>query len=239
MAIASAGVAVAGVALVGGALSGFAPVRSLAPAVRAGGAAGGGVAGTCALFLRSSAVRYADGAPPGHTGGFGEPTCERCHFHAEASEEGRLELSGLPAAWEPGREYPLEVSVRSPGMARAGFQLAARFCDGGQAGTWRAGGDGVGVVSADDAGVRYVGHTEPARPGAAGAAAWRLTWIAPEEAGGTVLLHLAANAANGDDSEFGDAVYADSLRSVPLSAESEGGEDGGVPRRCDGTKEGR
>lgn len=195
--------------------------------------------GFAPVHVTRSAVGYADGAPPGHTGGFGEPTCQRCHFDAEAAEEGRLELSGLPETWETGREYLLEARVRSPGMVRAGFQVAARFCDGRQAGAWRVGGDGVAVTTADDSGVRYAGHAEAASPGAEGAVAWRLTWIAPEEPGGTVLLHLAANAANGDDSEFGDAVYADSLRISPPGVDPEDGDVGRAPRRCDGTEEGR
>ncbi len=180
--------------------------------------------GSAAGVGPAAAVYYADGAPPGHSGGFGEPTCQRCHFDAEAREGGRLEVAGFPTTWRPGRGYPLVVRLRSPGMAGAGFQLAARFCDGRQAGHWRTDGGGVGVAAPDSSGVRYVGHTRPARPGPGGEAVWRFTWIAPEESGAPVRLHLAANAANGDDSEFGDAVYADSLTSAP--ADSGGGADG-------------
>jgi len=50
----------------------------------------------------------AEGPPPGHTGGLGEPTCRACHFDApEELEVGELVLKGLRAAYAPGTEYPL------------------------------------------------------------------------------------------------------------------------------------
>lgn len=182
----------------------------MAGAVAVGGG-GGGEGGRTPV----GRLGYADGAPPGHTGGFGEPTCVLCHFDAAPSEGGRIEIEGFPASWEPGGEYPLELRLRSPGMARAGFQLSVRFEDGRQAGSLRAAGTGVEILGPDSSGVLYAGHARPASPDAEARAVWRLEWVAPKEARGAVRLHVAANGANGDDSELGDAVYADSLASEP------------------------
>lgn len=195
--------------------------------VAGGAVADGPVAGGAADAARGEpprdpppAASHADGAPPGHTGGFGEPTCVRCHFDATAGE-GRLEVTGFPAAWAPWGEYPVEVRLVSPGMRRAGFQLSVRFREGAlagrQAGTLRADEAGVRVVEGDSSGVAYAGHAEPGAVGADGRATWRVTWLAPSDTGAAAVLHVAANAANGDDSEFGDAIYTDSLSSAPVA----------------------
>ena len=39
-------------------------------------------------------------------------------------------------------------------------------------------------------------------------AVWVLDWQAPSKKAGAVKINVAANAANGDDSEFGDLIYA-------------------------------
>lgn len=163
------------------------------------------------------AVAYVDGPPLAHTGGFGEPTCRACHFDAELNEApGGLVLKGLPAAYEPGERYRFTVALSRAGMGRAGFQLAARFAGGGdageQAGELRAvNGDRVEVVRHEASGVLYARHreagTEPITPDST---RWRLDWTAPAAAAGDVVFHVTANAANDDASEFGDFIYATS-----------------------------
>jgi hypothetical protein len=104
-------------------------------------------------------------------------------------------------------------------MRRAGFQLAIRFAEGEaageQAGTLAAAGDRATVtVSPADSrpGVAYAHHT---RAGTSlvspDSAVWRLEWVAPPH-GGAVLVHVAANAANDDASEFGDRIHLRSYR---------------------------
>lgn len=126
-----------------------------------------------------------------------------------------MEVRGFPRRWETGAQYPLQVRLRSPGMTRAGFQLSVRFEDGRQAGRLEGTGPGVEIDDPDSAGVLYAGHERPAAVGPDGRASWRLAWTAPEVPNAVVRLHVAANGANGDDSEFGDAVYSDSLASRP------------------------
>jgi len=151
---------------------------------------------------------YADGPPPGHTGGFGEPTCRACHFDAPLNDAGgRLTLEGIPRDYAPGHTYRLRITVTHPGLAAGGFQLSARFRDGAQAGAFTVDPALMRVRRADSSGVVYASHTKTGtRPVAPDTARWTLAWHAPAR-GDTILFHLAANAANGDDSEFGDFIF--------------------------------
>jgi hypothetical protein len=156
----------------------------------------------------SGATAYAEGPPAGHTGGFGEPTCQACHTeYALNLQGGSLNLEGWPEPFEPGRAYTLTVVLDAEGMALAGFQLAVRDPDGRQAGRLRPVDNRVAVV--DSGGVSYAQQTEAgSRAGHARTVRWQLEWTAPE-VGPSVEVHVAANSANGDDSPFGDLVYAD------------------------------
>lgn len=157
-----------------------------------------------------SAGAYRTGAPAGHTGGFGEPTCETCHSPG-AERAGSVTLE-VPDRVRAGASQELRVILQDPELRSGGFQLSARFSDGPkrgqQAGTFVEG-PGLRVVEGA-AGVQYIGHTEAGVRQAQGQAgdrvAWPVRWTAPGS-GDAVTFHLAANAANDDDSEFGDRVY--------------------------------
>lgn len=169
---------------------------------------------------------YLDGPPPGHTGGFGEPSCHRCHFDRPVDPPGgRMEVAGLPGRFEPGRPYRFEVRVSGQEVGRAGFQLSARCAAGPrrgeQAGSLEAVSGRVEVVEGAGeeyrgaAGVAYAGHTMTGtEPKGGDSVSWTVRWVAPEDPNGCseVALHAAGNAANGDDSEFGDRIYLDTFR---------------------------
>ena len=157
---------------------------------------------------------FTEGPPPAHTGGFGEPTCVQCHFgETENDPAGRVTLRGLPAATSPGERHRITVVVARPAIAGGGFQLSARWADGpragAQAGTLRSVDSRARVVPAGVPAIQYAQHTAAgtALP-AAGSARWTVEWIAPGGGGsGSIIFHVAANAANGDDSQFGDFIY--------------------------------
>jgi len=206
------------------------PPRSFRSALRRGGGALAALGAALTLAARPS--RFKEGPPPAHTGGFGEPTCRQCHADAGLNEPGgRLAIAGVPSDGIPGRTYELAVSLERVGMLRAGFQLAARSAAGDLAGTQ------AGVLSPVDARtaivsdslthVSYIEHTllgtAVASGGAGGAggaggssaARWTFRWTAPVTGTGAVVLHVAANAANDDDSPLGDFIYASAVQVPP------------------------
>ena len=160
----------------------------------------------------------ADGPPLGHTGGFGEPTCQVCHADAELNQPGGvLGIEGVPATYEPGVRYSITVVIASEGMTRAGFQGAFRFADGDDQGKQAGRVEPIDTrvtvsVSAAPA-VEYVHHTESGSELAESElASWSFAWIAPD-ARDPVIIHVAANSANWDDSPFGDLIYTTEARS--------------------------
>lgn len=166
----------------------------------------------------SLSLRYRDGPPPGFSGGFGEDHCQACHFGDTLNAApGRLTLTA-PPRYSPGKTYPLTVTLTRPGMAVGGFQLTARFDDGGaQAGTLAiADGDRDRIKVTTDRGVQYAYHQRPGtRLTGPNVVRWTLKWTAPS-AGGAVVFNVAANAANEDDSQFGDYVYTAAARSAAV-----------------------
>lgn len=161
-----------------------------------------------------SAAPYAEHPPLGHTGGFGEPTCQACHFGGKGNGgDGTLAVGGLPDTVRPGRSYRLSVQLVAS-MKRAGFMLAVRCPDGTQAGrlspldTAR-----VAVHTADSTDVQYAHHTleGTSLPGQ-NQSTWALRWRAPETPGDSAVVHVSANAANDDASEFGDEIYTRTVR---------------------------
>ena len=160
---------------------------------------------------------YAEGAPPGFSGGFKEESCHACHFHAELnSGGGRVTIDGVPAKFVAGERYTLTVTVIRTGMKRAGFQLAARFKDtGAQAGTVAPGPGAAARVGVDSHGdVQYAGQKQAGSSVTADAARWTIEWTAPAR-GGPVIFHAAANAADGNESADGDFVYTAAAESAP------------------------
>ena len=157
----------------------------------------------------SRAAAYADGAPPGFSGGFGESSCDACHFEAAVNTPpGRVTLTGVPERFVPGARYPLTITLSRPGMMIGGFQLAARLDgDGTQAGTLAPGPGDDKRIKIEPGTIQYANQrqagTDLAGPGTA---KWTVVWTAPNTPG-TVRFHVAANAADKDEAARGDYVY--------------------------------
>jgi hypothetical protein len=173
-----------------------------------------------ALTAAVAPMRFKAGPPPGVTGGFGEPTCRKCHFDNELNDlGGRTSLVGLPAepGYRPGDSYELSVVLRRAGMLRAGFQIAARVATGPDSGA------PAGVLTPIDQRTavvwdttRHLGYLEHTAAGTTvngDSARWRFRWTAPPGSKATmVVFHWAANAANDDDSPLGDFIHTGAVR---------------------------
>ncbi len=154
-------------------------------------------------------LAHADGPPPGHTGGFGEPTCQQCHQGNALNEApGALTLTGLPKVYRPSHTYELTVVLTRPDMKAGGFQLSVRSEGLGRQAGELAPADDRATISPSSALLQYLQQT---RPGAGltsrDTAQWRITWRAPEGVG-PVAFHITGNAANADDSPLDDFIYA-------------------------------
>lgn len=165
---------------------------------------------------------HAEGPPPGHTGGFNEPTCQECHseFPLKRDEES-LRVTGFPDRFTPGEQYVVEISLLGDDMVMAGFQASIRFAEGdstgGTAGLITPVDANVTVKQHPESGIHYVQHTrEGAGIVSSGAVHWSFVWTAAGVSD-RVQLNVAANDANGDNSPLGDFVYA-----MVLSAEGSG-----------------
>jgi hypothetical protein len=167
-----------------------------------------------AVIIAAARPFSADGPPPAHTGGFGEPTCRACH-HTDPlnAPGGALTIDSLPLeGFTPGRTYQLTVRLSRPGMAIGGFQLSVREDRSNgrdrPAGSLAPVDDHTQLVRLAGSAVPYLQHT---RRGTAlpqpDTARWVFRWQAPG-AQVPVVFHLVANAANGDNSELDDAIYA-------------------------------
>lgn len=169
------------------------------------------------LILLFTALKYPENPPPAHTGGFGEPSCHACHFDGEINEgEGSLRLLGLTEKYTVGTSHTIEILLAQEDMERAGLQLSARYADGSKAGA-QAGrfvliDDKLAIDTEDH--IQYVHHTRLGTDlSDRGKVKWAFRWEAPEtlDDGEIVVFHLAANASNGDDSEFGDFIYLEEV----------------------------
>ena len=174
-----------------------------------------------ALVLSTVAPRdaagYADGAPPGFSGGFKEQSCHACHFSAEPNTRpGGVTLTGVPDRYEAGQKYPLVVSLSRPGLVIGGFQLAARFDDGTQAGALEKGSTEEGRVAVEMQGNVYYANQrrKGADPTTPETVTWTVVWTAPTAAM-PVTFNVAANAADNDESARGDYIYTEAVQTKP------------------------
>jgi hypothetical protein len=147
------------------------------------------------------------GPLPGHTGGFGEPTCRACHFDYDLNEGAvMLRLDSLPGAYAPEQSYRLHLVVRHPELERGGFQIAARFEDGAAAGQFEIP-DTAFLRVQSLKGIDYLSHTGAGADLVKGdSAVWTFSWKAPAS-DRPVVFHVATNVSNRDASEFGDRIF--------------------------------
>jgi hypothetical protein len=164
------------------------------------------------LGATQSAYSISRGAPPDRNGLNGQ-FCTACHrTNVLNSPGGSVSVSGMPSAWIPGQVYALRVMIVREGSARWGFEMSAVDASGQQAGEFIAGPDGRSqVVTAADVNgrqIQFITHTSVGTgPGRTNI--FEISYRAPSNAGlGDIRFNLAGNAANGNNANTGDFIYA-------------------------------
>jgi hypothetical protein len=162
-----------------------------------------------------SPAAYPEHLTGAFTGGFGEETCRSCHFDYDLNPDGgRLKVTGLESTIESGEVVKISIEASREEMGKAGFQLTAHFADGRQAGSFRLEkNERVTLTDNVSDSVQYVQHSaEGTEPTEEGINNWSIQWKAPEQVSSPIIFNIAANAGNGDQSEFGDFIYAEEIK---------------------------
>lgn len=151
------------------------------------------------------------------TGGFGEETCRSCHFDYDLNPDGgTLSVSGIPQKITEGEIVDIQITVEREELGRAGFQLSARYKSGKQAGQFKINNDRIMLSKSVPDSLEYVQHsTTGTEVVDQGKGRWTISWQAPDELSEPIIFNIAANAANGDQSEFGDFIYVRDLKIHP------------------------
>ena len=135
-----------------------------------------------------------------------------CHFASGSTlnEAGSVSFNNLPESFVPGETYDLGITIT--GGTTYGFQVAAVFSDGTQAGVLTAVTEDTTVV--DGAGPQILTHTNNLDAGMVD-----FQWTAPMDPKETsVTLRVASNSADGNDRPTGDAINTLAV-SIPTDSE--------------------
>jgi hypothetical protein len=125
-----------------------------------------------------------------------------------------MAISGVPANYNPGQTYAIQVTVSRSGQQRWGFELAARVvATGQQAGSLVSTDQNSQVTSFG--GIQYISHTSAGTSLGSAQGTWTFNWTAPPTAVGVISLGAAGNAANGNFSNSGDFIYTARVTTAP------------------------
>lgn len=159
------------------------------------------------------------GAPSASTGAPSEKHCASSGCHSEfvpnsggAILSVSLESSGIKE-YEPGKTYPITVSISNPGIIRFGFQVVAlKNTDNSNAGTIKlldAGRTQILPGYGTIADRRYITYTyEGTNAVSNGYGEWSFEWTAPETNEGSITFYIGSIAANDDGTDEGDYAYS-------------------------------
>ena len=154
------------------------------------------------------------GPPASFTGAPDESSCIACHSDFPInSGGGNIRVTGLPAVYTPGAQYPVTVTVNHENGVVYGFQTTAINAQGQTAGTYTLPAQNppqmqtvTGVIGTITR--RYVQHTQAGiLPTQFNTKSWTFNWTAPAQRSGGVVFYAAGNGANSDGSTSGDYIY--------------------------------
>ncbi|MEX6633812.1 choice-of-anchor V domain-containing protein [Hyphococcus lacteus] len=135
------------------------------------------------------------GAPWGASDPQSIQNCHSCHFDGKPQMNSMaISLDGLPDRIDPGATYTLNLRFAKPAGTVAGFLASA------SAGRFSATDEALEVNSGQ------IRSTEPKAGTVPRHVKWQFEWKAPDNMG-EVIIMIAVNAANDDQSSFGDEIH--------------------------------
>ena len=174
------------------------------------------------------------GPDPRHTGAPGDTTCaiSQCHVGTPLNGGGGnvVLTTSAGTSYTPGQQQTITITINDSKAKVYGFQLSARLDSSpvlGQAGDFTAGTQQIVLCDLGDLkvngkpcpaneSVEFIEHSFPFTKNTI-----TVTWTAPATNVGTVTLYVAANAANGDNTELGDHIYTTQLTLCPVLGSSQ------------------
>ncbi len=172
---------------------------------------------------------YASGPDPRYTAAPGDNpnACATSGCHSDSalnSGGGNVQLtSSAGASYTPAQQQTFTITINDSKAKVYGFQMTARIDSNPslrQAGDFTS--DTQQIVICDDGSlksargcaanqiVQFIEHNTPYKTNTI-----NVTWTAPSTNVGTVTIYLAANAANGDQTNTGDHIYTTKLQLCP------------------------
>ncbi|MBI1221360.1 MAG: T9SS type A sorting domain-containing protein [Bacteroidetes bacterium] len=180
-----------------------------------------GVAG--AGYIALASALYLSNPPAGYTNASGENNCTSCHsgtLNPTQSNLSNMTISGnfTGGGYIPDSTYSITLSYSQSGINRFGFQITSlRTSNHTPAGDLTAGtGCTKSTKTINGSTRQYVSHTSSAISGSGGRS-WTFTWKAPSSNIDTISFNAIVNAANGDNNETGDQIYAKEFKITPSS----------------------
>ena len=179
---------------------------------------------TMVAIMAMTPEKSSSGAPAGHTGAPGEPTCATIGCHDDNSmNTGKASLSidlGSATNYVPGHTYPIKVRITEPSVERFGFQLVALTnTDTANAGSFLLS-DVIRTQTVKSMyqfqNREYVTYTYNGTDAVStGLGEWTVNWKAPASSIGNITFFASAVSGNDDETDQGDHVYTQSLTIQP------------------------
>ncbi|MEP6646410.1 MAG: T9SS type A sorting domain-containing protein [Saprospiraceae bacterium] len=150
---------------------------------------------------------FPNNPPNGNTGAPGEGTCANCHSLNGGTQDGMVDVTGMPTLITPNMAYVLTVTSTNPnGVAIvAGFQLTILNGLNQMAGVLSL--PSTGSALETSSGRQYWEHNMPSPYPMSHMVSWTATWTAPSMPANTqITWYVANNIANSNGADTGDNI---------------------------------
>ena len=165
------------------------------------------------FILLTSELENLGGSPGGKSGSPGDEgkTCTQCHSGTATSVEDWLTSNIPETGYIPGETYTITATGSHAGVAKFGFEATAENDNNEKTGTFViTNSDDNKFTNNNSAVTHKSGGTIPNGD----SRSWSFDWTAPEAGTGNVTLYAAFNAANGNGSTSGDAIYKTAMATI-------------------------